>query len=410
MALSITQTPANVSPAQSPIVFTVNETGGVLLSSSFQYYADLYYWNGFPNQSGSVDYKLVKYPNQSGRGIFDFSRILNSTLTDLAQANTSNVKYYAADFYWQFWNGSAYVTGSHVKSSTYKVVDGYSLFQEPIGQAIQSKTPFWPLMTDGPEIQYVLTENIGTMGVYVGTTGGSEPNNILYTAYDESGYVEVATYNLSSSLATSAQIQQIPIGPIEPGWPLNTAYKDLDFSIQARIDTINLGAPILFKNVCKQKYPNIRIKWKNRYGQFDWFNFYMINRQGFQATKRTYQPQLGSWNGTSLSYQNYDSSTLNYISDSSQTLSVNTDYISQDYNEIIKQLLVSDEIYWVYVEGAPGTPWGGGFDDGYGGASDTQLRPITIKTDSIVFKTGVNDKLIQYAFDFDWGQSYKLII
>ena len=65
MALSITQTPANVSPAQSPIVFTVNETGGVLLSSSFQYYADLYYWDGLPNQSGSVDYLLVKYPNQS---------------------------------------------------------------------------------------------------------------------------------------------------------------------------------------------------------------------------------------------------------------------------------------------------------------------------------------------------------
>jgi hypothetical protein len=411
MALSITQTPANVSPAQSPIVFTVNETGGVLLSSSFQYYAELYYWDGLPTQSGSVDYTLVKYPNTSGRGIFDFSRILNSTLTDLAQANTSNVKYYAADFYWQYWNGSAYVTGSHVKSSTYKVVDGYSIFQEPIGQAIQSKTSHWPLMTDGPAIQYVLSENIGTMGVYVGTTGGSQPNKIIYTALSANGEVaELVEFNLSSSLNTSAQIQQIPIGPVEPGWPIAPAYKDLDFQIQAVIDIVPLGTPILFKNVCQQKYPNIRIKWKNRYGQFDWFNFYLVNRQGFQATKRTYQPQLGSWQGTSLSYQDYDSSTLNYISDSSQTLSVNSDFIQQDYNEIIKQLLVADEIYWVYEEGAPGSPWALGYDDGYGGGSETKLRPITIKTDSIVFKTGVNDKLIQYGFDFDWGQSYKLII
>ena len=410
MALSITQTPANVSPAQSPIVFTVNETGGVLISSSFQYYADLYYWDGLPTQSGSVDYTLVKFPNTSGRGIFDFSRILNSTLTDLAQANTSNVKYYAADFYWQYWNGTAYITGSHTKSSTYKVVDGYSIFQEPIGQAIQSKTPFWPLMTDGPATQYVLTENVGTMGVYVGTTGGSQPNNILYTAYNGTTSIETATYNLSSSLATADQIQQIPIAPVEPGWPINPANKDLDFTIQARLDTVNLGAPILFKNVCRQKYPNIRIKWKNRYGQFDWFSFYLVNRQGFQATKRTYQPQLGSWNAEVLGYQDYDSSTLNYISDSSQTLSVNSDYIDQDYNELIKQLLVADEIYWVYEEGAPGSPWGGGFDDGYGGGTETKIRPITIKTDSIIFKTGVNDKLIQYGFDFDWGQSYKLII
>ena len=38
------------------------------------------------------------------------------------------------------------------------------------------------------------------------------------------------------------------------------------------------------------------------------------------------------------------------------------------------------------------------------------LRPITISTDSITFKTGVNDKVIQYGFDFNWGQNYKLII
>ena len=38
------------------------------------------------------------------------------------------------------------------------------------------------------------------------------------------------------------------------------------------------------------------------------------------------------------------------------------------------------------------------------------LRPITISTDSITFKTGVNDKVIQYGFDFNWGQDYKLII
>jgi len=39
-----------------------------------------------------------------------------------------------------------------------------------------------------------------------------------------------------------------------------------------------------------------------------------------------------------------------------------------------------------------------------------KLRPITIRTESVIFKTGAVDKLIQYTFDFEWGQSYKLII
>jgi hypothetical protein len=118
----------------------------------------------------------------------------------------------------------------------------------------------------------------------------------------------------------------------------------------------------------------------------------MVSKEAFQVQTKTYQPQLGSWTGTSLSYNGYDSSKLNYVSDSSQTLRVNTDWVSEDYNDIFKQLMVSDEIYWIYDE------------------SGDNLRPITIKTETIEFKTGVVDKLIQYAFDFDFGQQYKLII
>ncbi len=45
MALSITQTPANVSLAQSPIIFSVLESNAALITSaSFQYIGELYYW------------------------------------------------------------------------------------------------------------------------------------------------------------------------------------------------------------------------------------------------------------------------------------------------------------------------------------------------------------------------------
>jgi hypothetical protein len=123
----------------------------------------------------------------------------------------------------------------------------------------------------------------------------------------------------------------------------------------------------------------------------------MVSREGFQVQTKKYQPQLGTWTGTTLGYNGYDSSVLNYVSDSTQTLSVNTDWINQDYNDILKQLLVSDEIYWVY-------------DEGTDYQNDSLLRPITIKTETIQFKTGAVDKVIQYAFDFDYGQQYKLII
>jgi hypothetical protein len=390
MALSIVQTPATASLAQSPIIFSINEsTTATVLSDGFQYLCDLYYWQGALNNSGSTaDYTLAKYPNTSLNGIFDLNRIINSTLTDLAIQNKSNVVYFAGDFYWQYLSGSTYVTGSHLKSDTYKALDGYAIFQEPIGEPIYDKTPHWPLMTDGPATQSVLIENVGTAGIYTGIAGaGIEPTKVLY----RSSTGATANYNVSTSTATSGQIAQYPIGPSQAGFPLSTTGMEW-FSVEPSDGFITIGESIRYNVVCNEKYPNIRIQWKNRYGQFDWFNLNMINRQGFNTERRTYEPQLGSWQAATLSYNNYDSATLNYISDSTQTLSVQTNWVSEDYNNIFKELLVSDEIYWVYNE------------------STADLRPITISTDSIIFKTGVNDKLIQYGFDFNWGQNYKLII
>jgi hypothetical protein len=384
MSLSITQLPASCSLAQSPTIFTLSESGLVYTSASFQYYLELYYWDGTPSNSGSVEnYTLVKYPNASSVGIFDVSRILNSTLVDPAAANPSNIKYFKAEGYWRYQSGSQFVTSSYVESGVYKALDGYAIFDEPIGQQITSKSIHWPLMTDGPVSQSVLADDYGTAGVFVGTSGGSVPTKLVY-----SGSLGNGEFNLSGSVSSSQQVQQYPQAPQEAGFPISTA-SDY-YTIQAFDGSTALGTPIYFEVVCKQKYPNIRIKWKNRYGQFDWFDFYMVNKQSFSTSVRSYQPQIGTWTGTSLSYNQYDSSNLNYIVDSKQSISVNTDWVDEDYNEIFKQLLVSEEIYWV--------------------KSQTDLAPLTIATDSVTFKTGVVDKVIQYGFDFDFGQGYKLIL
>jgi hypothetical protein len=393
MAISILQTPASASLAQSPIIFSVTETNTALLQNDdFQYIGELYYWTGSLTNSGSTsDYTMQKFPNISLSGIFDLNRIINSTLTDLAQVNTSNVMYFAVDFYHQYYSGSSYVTGSHVKSQTYKALDGYGLFQEPIGQQIFNKTPYWPLMTDGPATQSCLVENYGSASVYTGNAGTTPlPDRIYYNSSlgTSAFYLLSATGSNSSSL----QIDEYPIGPQESEFPFGTTGLDW-FTVQAYSgSSAPIGQSIKFNVVCNQKYPNVRIKWKNRYGQFDWFNFNMVNRQSFNTERRTYQPQLGTWQSPTLQYNNYDSSVLNYISDSKQAISVNTDWVDDAYNEIFKQLLVSDEIYWIYDEAA------------------NDLRPITINTSSITFKTGVVDKVIQYSFDFNWGQAYKLII
>jgi hypothetical protein len=222
--------------------------------------------------------------------------------------------------------------------------------------------------------------------VYTGTAGGPQPTKIVYTSNVGSG-----DYNVSSSTASRGQIYQYPIGPAESGFPLSTTGLEY-YTIQAFAGSTPLGTSIKYNIVCNEKYPNVRVKFKNRFGQFDWINFNMVSRQSFETERKTYQPQLGSWESSTFGYNNYDTATQAYIVDSKQMLSVNTNWLSEDYNEIIKQLLVSDEIYWI--------------TDEVSGA----LKPLTITTQNILFKTGAVDKLIQYQFDFQLGQPYKLIM
>jgi hypothetical protein len=387
MALSITQTPATASLAQSPIIFTVAESNGALItSSSFQYVGDLYYWTGTPLQSGSVDYVITKYPNTATVGIFDLNRIINSTLTDLLQQNPSNVVFFACDFYTQYLSGSTFITGSHVKSSTYRALDGYGIFPETIGQELNTLSTYYPLLTDGPVTQSAFLTNRGVSGVAVGALGGTTADRIIYSGSTGNG-----TYFLSSSTSTSGQIDDYPIGPSQTNFPISTTGLTY-YTIQPFNSTTALGNKIRYEIVCEQKYPNVRIKWKNRFGQFDWLNFNMVNRQSIETTKRTYQPQLGTWESSTFSYQSYDSSILDYIVDTKQTLQVNTDWLDDSYNDILKQLMVSDEVYWVYNE------------------TTGAVRPLTITTSNLQFKTGVVDKLVQYQFEFTLGQSYKLIM
>lgn len=387
MSLSITQTPALVSLAQSPMPFTVAESSAALLTSaSFQYIGELFYWTGSQFQSSSAaEYTIVKYPNNSGVGIFDVSKIINSTLEDTLYNNSSNVQYLAVDFYTRYLSGSVFVTGSHLKSATYKALDGYGLMnQDAIGQNITASSPHWPLMTDGPATQSVFSDNKGYAGVYVGTSGGTQPTKLVY-----SSSIQSADYTLTSNASSSGQIVSYPQAPAQSGFPLSGSYTS--YTIQAYDGANKLGQSIQFTVDCIQKYPNVRIMWKNRLGQFDWFNFYMVSRESFDVQKRSYQPQLGTWDSATLSYAKQDSSNKNYIIDANPAISVNTFFVPQSYNDIFKQLMASDEIYWLYDE------------------ANNFVRPLSIETSNIVFKTGVVDHLIQYQFQFKYGQSYKLI-
>jgi len=391
MALVFNQLPPTMSLAQSPVAFSVYENTGLYSGSEFQYTCQLTYWTGSESASGSYDYLLTKYPNTSGVGIFDISRVLNSALNQLAYDYTSSVLYFKAGFNYNYLNVSgSRISGSNspiLTSGIYKSLDGYSLFPEPINQNVPSKSLYWPLMTDGPVSQSVLPTDIGSIGTYAGITGVTQPTSVVYTKIGGGSGSIIVT----STTASTSQITRVPLAPSQSGFPLTVTDGDA-YTIQAYSGSTALGNSLYFAVQCAYKYTPVRIMWKNRYGQFDYQNFYKAHYNTFKTDQRTYQPQLGSWDATTLSYNTAQNNTQRYIVNTNEQLDVNSDWLPENFNEIYKQLLVSDEVYWIYDQ------------------ASSFVKPLAIITNNVKFKTNVNEKLIQYTVSFSVGQTFKLII
>ena len=413
MAITFLQTSGQVDFSQSPMVFAVSESNEeAYTSSSMQFVMELKYWQG-NRLTGAPDepnYTLQKYPNPSGSGIFDISRIVTSLFTEPRAANSSSIYNFSVNSYIQYQTSpsSSFFTGSHLSVTPGQSIDGYQLFQDPLqgslGDRIYESTPFWPMMTDGPVSQSYFAENYGRMSIWTG-----QPVNQSYTAmgiiYSSSfaGEDNNIVIPITSSQESTECVYTFPISPNEPDWPLDSDPNNIDnfevflVSGSTNYDGSNkIGNSLHFDLECTKKYPNVRIKWKNRFGQWDYFNFNLVSTETFNTERSRYQPQIGTWTDRTLTYNDYDSAIQNYITDSTLKLSVNTDYVNEDYNEIFKQLMVSDEIYWVYQEGSE--------------LNNTEkVKPLAIDTSSFNLKTGVVDKLIQYQFTFTQGQGYKLI-
>ena len=68
---------------------------------------------------------------------------------------------------------------------------------------------------------------------------------------------------------------------------------------------------------------------------------------------------------------------------------MNTGFVSEDHNEVIKQLMVT-EYAWVHEQ----TNF------------DFEPVPIVPKTSSFTSKTTLNDKLINFEIEFEYANSY----
>lgn len=144
--------------------------------------------------------------------------------------------------------------------------------------------------------------------------------------------------------------------------------------------SITIGTNTIFINrTCETKYTPIKITFINKFGALQDMWFFKKSTKNINISKERYISSFVNATG-SYSTHKHQKKTLSVMGDESMT--VNTGYVDEELNKAVKELLLSDKT-WATIDG--------------------QVLPIDVKTESLTYKTSVNDKLIDYTIDFDFA-------
>lgn len=420
---TILSAPASASLIESPtMVKSVTYTSdGIYNSSSLQHICELYVWEGGKgDQPATPSYTLRKFPilqsNTYKTCGFDVSPIISSfmsaSILDVYKDDANNTKWWTVNIYEQAVSGSTTITGSHATLSQPRIArEGYNLWGEKtdltggsISGSLSTFPPRFPFLTTAPDFQEIYRTDIPFyFSVYARHDGDlGEPvqydeNITNYLAVGFAGGFQSVNINGTLAQVSSSYVvadEYVTVSNLESMVASGSEY----FSIVVRN-----GSTVIYPSSfiqpyfsCQKKYTPTRIVFRNRFGGFEQFDFNLVSTNTFDVETSTYNRKKLT---DSTIYDEGVGNTT-YISEGYKTLTVNTDYVSEEWNDFFEGMMLSKEIYLVEP------------DDGISNYYNTYLgagfTPLTLQSKNLRLKKEEVDKLIQYTFTFNYAVPHKL--
>ena len=414
MAALFNTYPPLTNLSESPIIYNLQDsTAAPADSSSYQMVLDLKVYQGdtTTDEPATAQFTLNKFPVLHRSGLystanFDVSNIINSYMTaslvdEYESALESTQFWFRAEAYSKWKESGVYVTSSHQLSGTRLALPGYNLWGENellysgSGAAqFEDYITRWPILSCVPTN---VSQSISTLDnpLYFSTY------NKANAPYDIPAYYKIKTNlgDITTHIAAADPfsnsyhtVTQYVINTEE----LSSASLADWIEVEALDSGLNtLGTPLHWEIDCQKKYTPVTVIFKNRYGGFDNFEFSLVSRQSFDVQTKGFKSN--ALQTDEAAYNRYYGEQT-YFTEGAETLTVNSDYVDEGMNDFFKQLMASDEIYWVMN----------------GDISDAgiyaDLQPLTLLSKNLQFKTEEVDKLIQYQFVFKYGTPFKLTL
>ena len=408
MSTPVISTPSSLAMARSPQFITA-KNNALALDTLTEMDLNLRIRTGVLAASGSFNYSLSKD--------YSINQVINFEISDLVRS----------EFYHDFsvWNDIGY-TQSPQGEALWIVPEGSWTFSNN-GAAptngtfpVESPTAYAYLTTDGGATR----DNIAPVAVSQPVLATSRDRQVLVGNYESLAINNSSTNALAKIIISwqSGDSDDFQISAISVAPPDRTTNNSQNLVIYAGVGAANLennsfldssikpsNQPnggvgqyydVILKNAgnttigtvryyvqCEPKYDPVQVAFINRFGVADFITFFKRSDERGNFTQDSYQKSIynDGFTTPSLEVGKYQSFNVN----SRNTLTLNTGFVDQDYDETIEDILMSE-----YVAVYTNSNW----------VSAVPNRG------TIEYQKSVNTKLINYTMSFDFGFDERSLV
>lgn len=136
------------------------------------------------------------------------------------------------------------------------------------------------------------------------------------------------------------------------------------------------------QRICSAKYSPVQMRFINKNGAPQDLYFFLKSSESMNTKSETFKRNIFKY--ATSNYEEEDHQTTVFNKTGKKRYTLNTDYIAEAYNEVIEDVLLSEYV-WIKYESTDGNRW----------------RPVIVNTSSLLKKTSLNDKLIQYTLEVE---------
>tara|TARA_R110000765_G_scaffold242853_1_gene345324 strand:+ start:411 stop:1547 length:1137 start_codon:yes stop_codon:yes gene_type:complete len=366
---------------RSPYFITDNSTSSGSALASAVLYIRIYTGNASTSLGQTPEY-VINSTAINGSVTFEVSELVRDYIENTFDGDyTGSVKWFNYNIIRTYANASTSLTAQQ----NLAVFDGYGYFEngsnpQNLRSALQSNTTIFtndfaniniPIhVTEDTTVSYLKDgEIIFTKDLVYSTNSADQVQYVQNSSLDADVFKKRVDAITGTTLEAFNCVKNIA----------SDVYQEFDAD-SIYIDKGGVIEVIKIEEVEECKYNPYKVTFVNKFGVLQDLWFFKRSNLSLQTQQESYKANIVT-NGT-YSINSRQKTVFNKTG--MERLQLNTGFYPESYNEIFRQLTLSEEV-WIKYDG------------------DT--LPITVMSSSLNYKTSVNDKLINYTIDVEFANN-----